>query len=143
MLCVSQFTKKLYKIMLNKKMIEKFKKCENVINEFDYFNFYTFDEFCCDICSFDDLSQYDDDDDDLLNDVIENMKQFENYNCNNDNSIVLLQNVDDDEYIIINFEHDIIVHSQNYDIEYVENVDYKNALYDILKTLFCCEYVQH
>lgn len=142
MLCVSQFTKKLYKIMINKLMIEKFKQCENIINEYDYFNFYTFDEFCNDICSFDDLSQFDDDDD-LLNDVIENMQQFEKYNCNNNNSIVLLQNVDDDEYIIINFENDIIVHSQNYDIEYVENVDNNNALYDILKTLFCCEYVQH
>ena len=142
MLCVSQFTKKLYKIMINKKMIEKFKQCENIINEYDYFNFYTFDEFCNNICSFNDLSQFDDDDD-LLNDVIENMKQFENYNCNNDNSIVLLQNVDDDEYIIINFENDIIIHSQNYDIEYVENVNRNNALYDILKTLFCCEYVQH
>lgn len=142
MLCVSQFTKKLHKIMLNKKMIEKFKQCENIINEYDYFSFYTFNEFYCDICSFDDLSQFDDDDE-LLNDVIENMQQFENYNCNNDNSIVLLQNVDDDEYIIINFENDVIVHSQNYDIEYVENVDYHNTLYDILKTLFCCEYVQH
>ena len=102
MLCVSQFTKKLHKKMINKLMIEKFKKCENVINEFDYFNFYTFDEFCNNVCGFNDLSQFDDDDD-LLNDVIENMKQFEKYNCNNDNSIVLLQNVDDDEYIIINF----------------------------------------
>lgn len=142
MLCVSQFTKKLHKIMINKLMIEKFKQCENVINEFDYFSFYTFDEFCNEICSFNDLSQFDDDDD-LKNDIIENMKQFEKYNCNNNNSIVLLQNVDDDEYIIINFEHDIIVHTQNYDIEYVENVDYYNALYDILKTLFCCEYVKH
>lgn len=128
--------------MINKLMIEKFKQCENIINEFDYFNFYTFDEFCCDICSFDDLLQFDDDDE-LLNDVIENMKQFEKYNCNNNNSIVLLQNVDDDEYVIINFENDIIIHSQNYDIEYVENVNNNNALYDILKTLFCCEYVQH
>lgn len=128
--------------MINKLMIEKFKKCENVINEFDYFNFYTFDEFCIDICSFNDLSQFDDDDE-LKNNIIENMKQFEKYNCNNNNSIVLLQNVDDDEYIIINFENDIIIHSQNYDIEYVENVNRNNALYDILKTLFCCEYVQH
>ena len=143
MLCVSQFTKKLYKIMLNKKMIEKFKQCENVINEYDYFNFYTFDEFCNNVCSFNDLSQFDDDDD-LKNDVVENMKIFKNYySCDNDNSIVLLQNVDDDEYIVVNFEHDIIVHTQNYDIEYVENVDYHNALYDILKTLFYCEYVQH
>ena len=31
--------------MLNKLMIEKFKQCENIINEYDYFNFYTFDEF--------------------------------------------------------------------------------------------------
>ena len=128
--------------MINKLMIEKFKQCENIINEYDYFNFYTFDEFCNNVCSFNDLSQFDDDDD-LKNDIIENMQQFEKYNCNNDNSIVLLQNVDDDEYVIINFENDIIVHSQNYDIEYVENVDYYNALYDILKTLFCCEYVQH
>ena len=142
MLCVSQFTKKLHKIMINKLMIEKFKKCENIINEYDYFNFYTFNEFYCDICSFNDLSQFDDDDD-LLNDVIENMKQFEKYNCNNNNSIVLLQNVDDDEYVVINFENDIIIHTQNYDIEYVENVNNNNALYDILKTLFCCEYVQH
>ena len=128
--------------MINKLMIEKFKKCENVINEYDYFNFYTFDEFCYDICSFDDLSQFDDDDE-LKNDIIENMQQFEKYNCNNNNSIVLLQNVDDDEYIVINFERNIIIHTQNYDIEYVENVNNNNALYDILKTLFCCEYVQH
>lgn len=128
MLCVSQFTKKLHKIMLNKKMIEKFKQCENVINEFDYFSFYTFDEFCNNVC---------------LNDE-NKINIFKNYySCNNDNTIILLRNVDDDEYIIINFENDIIVHSQNYDIEYVENVDYHNALYDILKTLFCCEYVQH
>ena len=128
MLCVSQFTKKLYKIMLNKKMIEKFKQCENVINEYDYFNFYTFDEFCNNVC---------------LNDE-NKINIFKNYySCDNDNSIVLLQNVDDDEYIVVNFEHDIIVHTQNYDIEYVENVDYHNALYDILKTLFYCEYVQH
>lgn len=121
--------------MINKLMIEKFKKCENIINEYDYFNFYTFDEFCNNVCSFHDLQQFDDDDE-LKNDIMENMQQFENYNCNNDNSIVLLQNVDDDEYIVINFENDIIVHSQNYDIEYVENVDCNNALYDILKTLF-------
>ena len=124
--------------MINKLMIEKFKKCENIINEFDYFNFYTFDEFCNDICSFNDLSQFDDDDD-LKNDIIENMQQFEKYNCNNNNSIVFLQNIDDDEYIIINFENEIIVHSQNYDIEYVEymkNVDYTNVLYIMLKTLF-------
>lgn len=141
-MCVEHHTIiKMKNNMLNKKMIEKFKKCENIINEYDYFNFYMFDEFCYDICSFDNLSQFDDDE--LLNDVIENMKQFENYNCNNDNSIVLLQDVDDDEYIIINFENDIIVHSQNYDIEYIENVDNNNALYNILKTLFCCEYVQH
>lgn len=128
MLCVSQFTKKLHKIMLNKKMIEKFKQCENIINEYDYFNFYTFDEFCNNVC---------------LNDE-NKINIFKNYySCNNDNTIILLQNVDDDEYIVINFENDIIVHSQNYDIEYVENVDYHNALYDILKTLFCCEYVQH
>lgn len=142
MLCVSQFTKKLHKIMLNKKMIEKFKQCENVINEFDYFSFYTFDEFCNNICSFNDLSQFDDDVE-LQNDVIENMKQFEKYNCNNDNSIVLLQNVDDDEYLIINFENDLMIKSQNYDIEYVNNARDDDLLYDILKTLFCCEYVQH
>ena len=102
--------------MINKLMIEKFKKCENIINEYDYFNFYTFDEFCNNIC------------------------------LNDDNSIVFLQNIDDDEYVIINFENEIIIHSQNYDIEYVEymkNVDYTNVLYIMLKTLFCCEYVQH
>lgn len=128
--------------MLNKKMIEKFKQCENVINEFDYFSFYTFDEFCNDICSFNDLSQFHDDVE-LQNDVIENMQQFEKYNCNNDNSIVLLQNVDDDEYLIINFENDLMIKSQNYDIEYVENFHDDDLLYDILKTLFCCDYVKH
>ena len=127
--------------MINKLMIKKFKKCEKIINEYDYFNFYTFDEFCNNVCAFNKLSQFDDDE--LKNDTIENMKQFENYNCNNDNSIILLRNVDDDEYIVINFEHDIIVYTQNDDIEYVENVDYYNTLYYILKTLFCCEYVQH
>ena len=128
MLCVSQFTKKLHKIMINKLMIEKFKQCENIINEYDYFNFYTFDEFCNNIC---------------LNDEnkIDIFKNY--YSCNNDNSIILLKNVDDDEYIVINFEHDIIVHTQNDDIEYIKNVDYHNTLYYILKTLFCCECVQH
>ena len=82
MLCVSQFTKKLHKIMINKLMIEKFKQCENIINEYDYFNFYTFDEFCNNVCAFNKLSQFDDDE--LKNNTIENMKQFENYNCNND-----------------------------------------------------------
>lgn len=128
MLCVSQFTKKLHKIMINKLMIEKFKQCENIINEYDYFNFYTFDEFCNNVC---------------LNDE-NKINIFKNYySCNNDNTITLLRNVDDDEYIVINFEHDIIVYTQNDDIEYVENVDYHNVLYYILKTLFCCEYVQH
>ena len=127
-MCVSQFTKKLHKIMINKLMIEKFKKCENIINEFDYFNFYTFDEFCNNIC---------------LNDE-NKINIFKNYySCNNNNTIALLKNVDDDEYIIINFEYDIIIHTQNDDIEYVKNVDYHNTLYYILKTLFCCEYVQH
>lgn len=138
MLCVSQFTKKLHKIMINKLMIEKFKQCENVINDCDIFSFYTFDEFCNNICSFNELSQFDDDDD-LKNDIIENMQQFEKYNCNKNNSIVFLQNVDDDEYIVINFENEIIIHTQNYDIEYVEymnNVDYTNVLYIMLKTLF-------
>ena len=124
--------------MLNKKMIEKFKQIENIINNYDIFSFYTFDEFYNDICSFNDLSQFDDDDE-LKNDIIENMQQFEKYNCNNDNSIVFLQNIDDDEYIIINFENEIIIHSQNYDIEYVEymnNVEYTNVLYIMLKTLF-------
>ena len=123
--------------MINKLMIENFKQIEKIINNYDIFSFYTFDEFYNNICGFNDLSQFDDDDD-LLNDVIENMQQFEKYNCNNDNSIVFLQNVDDDEYIIINFENEIIIHSQNYDIEYVENVNNNNALYDILKILFYC-----
>lgn len=114
--------------MINKLMIEKFKQCENIINEYDYFNFYTFDEFCNNVC---------------LNDE-NKINIFKNYySCNNDNTIILLRNVDDDEYIVINFEHDIIVYTQNDDIEYVENVDYHNVLYYILKTLFCCEYVQH
>ena len=33
-------------------------------------------------CSFNDLSQFDDDDE-LKNDIIENMQQFEKYSCNN------------------------------------------------------------
>ena len=120
--------KNCIKLWLIKKWLKNLKQCENVINEFAYFNFYTFDEFCNNVC---------------LNDE-NKINIFKNYySCNNNNTITLLRNVDDDEYIIINFEHDIIVHTQNDDIEYVENVDYHNALYDILKTLFCCEYVQH
>ena len=76
--------------MINKLMIEKFKKCENVINEFDYFSFYTFDEFCKNVCL----------NDENAIDIFKN-----EYNCNNDNTIVLLYNVDDDEYIMINFEN--------------------------------------
>ena len=118
--------------MINKKMIEKFKQCENVGNDCDIFSFYTFDDF---------IKIFDNVNDEYKIVTYENIQKLKNeYNCNNDNTIVLLYNVDDDKYIIINFEYDIIIHTQNDDIEYVENVDYHNSLYDILRYAFMNEY---
>lgn len=131
-LCVSQFTKKLHKIMLNKKMIEKFKQIEKNINNYDIFSFYTFDEF---------IKIFDNVNDEYKIVIYENIQKLKNkYNCNNDNTIVLLYNVDDDEYLIINFENDTKIITQNVDIEYVNNDVCNNALYDILQCAFMNEY---
>ena len=132
MLCVLQFTKKLHKIMLNKNMIEKFKQCENIINDCDIFSFYTFNDF---------IKIFNNVNDEYKIHVYENIQKLKNnYNCNNDNTIVLLYNIDDDEYLIINFENDNLIITQNIDIEYVNNDVCKNALYDILRYAFMNEY---
>lgn len=132
MLCVSQFTKKLHKIMLNKIMIENFKQIEKNINNCDIFSFYTFDEF---------IKIFDNVNDEYKIVTYENIQKLKNkYNCNNDNTIVLLYNIDDDEYLIINFENDTKIIAQNVDIEYVNNDICENALYDILQYAFMNEY---
>lgn len=110
--------------MINKKMIETFKKIENLIDNFDFFQFYEFDDFINNYIDYDDCESYIDD--------------FKNkYNCNNENTIVLLYRCDDDEYLTINFENDTLIISQNIDIEHVNDDITQNALYEILYNLFC------
>lgn len=115
--------------MINKKMIETFKKIENLINNFDFFQFYEFDDF---------INNYIDDDEYENTSYIDDFKN--KYNCNNENTIVLLYNCDDDEYLTINFENDTLIISQNIEIEHVNDDVTQNALYEILYNLFCeCE----
>ena len=113
--------------MINKKMIKKFNKIATLINDYDFFNFFTFDEFINDYINYDDCESY--------------INEFKNeYNCNNENTIVLLYNCDDDEYLTINFENNTLIISQNIEIENVNDDVTQNALYEILYNLFCeCE----
>ena len=62
------------------------------------------------------------------------------YHCNNDNTIILLCDCDDDEYLLLNFETNDKIIMQNVDIEYVNNEFTNNALYEILYELFTNEY---
>lgn len=120
--------------MLNKKMIEKFKNFENDIDDCDIFAFCTFDEFKNEM-----LSNFDDCDiDEYVNNAFDDLQN--EYHCNNDNTIVLLYNCDDDEYLIINFENDNLIITQNIEIEYINNDLCKNALYEILQYMFTNEY---
>lgn len=118
-------------------MIEKFKQIEKLINDYDFFSFFTFDEFM----NFQIECLYENCFDENDNDFIEQMhyiNQFKNdYNCNNENSIVLMYNCDDDEYLTINFENNILIISQNVDIEHVNDNVTRDALYEIFFTLFC------
>lgn len=119
-------------IMLNKKMIEKFKNFENDVNDYDLFEFYTFDEF---------LKIFENVNDEYKISYYEKTQKLINeYNCNNDNTIVLLYNCDDDEYLIINFENDNLIITQNIEIEYTNDDLCKNALYEILQYMFTNEY---
>ena len=113
--------------MLNKKMIENFKQIEKIINDYDIFSFYTFDEF---------IQIFDNVNDEYKIVTYENIQKLrQEYNCNNDNTIVLLYNNDDDEYLIINFENDTQIITQNIDIENVNDDVCKNALYYILNDM--------
>ena len=117
----------MQEIMLNKKMIEKFKQIENIINDYDIFSFYTFDEF---------IQIFENVNDEYKIVTYENIQKLrQEYNCNNDNTIVLLYNNDDDEYLIINFENDTQIITQNIDIENVNDDVCKNALYYILNDM--------
>lgn len=118
--------------MLNKKIIEKFKNFENDVNDYDLFEFYTFDEF---------LKIFENVNDEYKISYYEKTQKLINeYYCNNDNTIVLLYNCDDDEYLIINFENDNLIITQNIEIEYVNNDVCHDALYEILKYMFTNEY---
>lgn len=123
--CVFANHKKLHKIMLNKNMIEKMKNFENDINNFDVFQFYTFNDFV--------KSQCVDFDENYKNCDLIKLKN--DYDCNDENTIVLLYNVDDDEYLIINFEHDNLFIVQNFEILNVNDDVCNNALYEILKNM--------
>lgn len=120
--------------MLNKKMIEKFKNFENDVNDCNLFEFYTFDEFVN--CYFDLCN-----DDNELHELKNEINVFiDRYNCNDENTIVLLYNCDDDEYLFVNFENNNLIIAQNFDICYVNNDLCKNALYDILQYMFTNDY---
>lgn len=120
-------------------MIEKFKQIEKIIDCCDFFAFYEFDEF---IESYNDESQYDFDcecDVEMYNDYMHCIDLLQNkYHCNNDNTIVLLSNCDHDEYLIINFEYNIRVLTQNiyFNENEINDKFANNALYDILYELF-------
>ena len=125
--------------MLNKKMIEKFKQIEKIIDNCDFFQFYTFDKFieCQNECMYENC--FDEND----NDFIHYQKQIETlktkYHCNNDNTIIFLYR-DVDEYLLLNFEYDTKIIMQNVDIENVNDECTNNALYHILCELFTNEY---
>lgn len=120
--------------MLNKKMIEKFKNFENDVNDCDIFAFYTFDEFKNEM-----FSNFDDCDiDEYVNNAFDDLQN--KYHCNDENTIVLLYNCDDDEYLIINFENDNLIITQNVDICNINDDLCKNALYEILKFMFINDY---
>ena len=128
---------------LNKNMIEKFKQIEKTINDYDFFRFYTFDDFinfqieCID----DDDDEFDDDAIEYNKTTIQNIETLKTkYHCNNDNTIILLCDCDDDEYLLLNFETNDKIIMQNVDIEYVNNEFTNNALYEILCELFTNEY---
>lgn len=130
--------------MLNKKMIEKFKQIEKIINDCDFFTFYTFDEFInfqieCMIDENDD--DYDDDAIEYNNETMQNIETLKTkYKCNNDNTIILLYRCDDDEYLLLNFETNDKIIVQNVIIENVNDDITNNALYYILCDLFINEY---
>lgn len=111
--------------MLNKNIVEKFKNFENDVNNFDVFQFYKFNDFVKSQCV-------------DFNENYKNcdlMKLKNNYDCNDENTIVLLYNIDDDEYLIINFEHDNLFIVQNFEILNVNDDICNNALYEILKNM--------
>lgn len=125
--------------MLNKKMIEKFKQIEKIINDDDFFQFYTFDDFV----NFQIECLYDVCFDENDNEFIKQMQKIETlktkYHCNNDNTIILLYRCDD-EYLLLNFDNDTKIIMQNVDIEHVNDKCANNALYNILCDLFMNEY---
>lgn len=115
--------------MLNKNMIEKFKNFENDVNNCNVFEFYTINEFVncyCDLCK----------NDDEINQLKNEINIFVNYyDCNDENTIVILYNVDDDEYLFVNFENNNLIIAQHFDICNVNDDYCKNAFYTILKNM--------
>ena len=107
--------------MLNKKTIESFKQFEKLIDDYEFFQFYEFDDF---------INYYD------YDKYKSHIDEFKNkYNCNNENTIVLLCNYYECEYLTINFENDTLIVSRNVVIENVNDEITQNALYDILYML--------
>lgn len=97
--------------------------CDIRYYNFDYFDFFdSFDDFYdryIDIIqeNFDE-GVFDDEDEMFCEcDMLQRFKKM--YHCNKDNSITFLYNVDDDEYLTINFEDELYILSQNYDIYHV------------------------
>ena len=119
--------------MLNEKMIEKFKNFKNDVNDYNVFDFYTFDEFIN--CYFDLCNNNDE-----LHELKNEINVFiDRYNCNDENTIVLLYNCDDDEFLFVNFENNNLIVAQHFDICNVNDDYCKNALYEILKFMFTNE----
>lgn len=111
--------------MLNENMIEKIKFFEKYVDNYDVFQFYTFNDFVKSQCV-------------EINENYKNcdlMKLQNDYDCNDKNTIVLLYDVDDDEYLIVNFEHDNLIITQNYEILNINDDICINAFYTILKNM--------
>ena len=117
-----------------------FECVEKIIDNCDFFQFYTFDKFIECQNEFMYENCFDEND----NDFIHYQKQIETlktkYHCNNDNTIILLYRCDDDEYLLLNFEYDIKIIMQNVDVLHVNDKRTNNALYQKLCELFTNEY---
>lgn len=118
--------------MLNMKLVyELFKNIENAVNNTDYFAVYHFDDFIDDM-----MDSYDDNfdcGDDEIDDACKTINMlYHDFHCTNDNTLVFMANCDDDEYLIINYEYDHRIVTQNLDIEYIDT----NGAYMVLDSIF-------
>lgn len=112
-------------------MLNLFKKMENEIDNVNYFEIFTFDDFIKNqTCNFDDESIIN-----VINNQIDVLKNT--YKCENNNTFVLTLDCDNDEYLILNFNnlcsHCIIV--ENLDICHVDDETAFASLFEIFNMI--------